>query len=153
MATANVNTSNHAKFYALSASLKDMDCIDLAFRCSNLLDLLMEEASEEQTPDVLQNVAEALTALQGALEAPLSLKHILQLTVKDPITPEAYKLTHSSEALCEYCQAITTVLQSRACPKEITKTLVGLLFDLVNYQYADLTAPRFWFSSEGLRDL
>ncbi|EFE3929242.1 hypothetical protein CHZ71_003555 [Escherichia coli] len=101
------------------------------------------------------------TALCGRLNTCLSL---LQPTLNEPIPPH---LTHGfitnvlpdvlpgfgpdAESLCDYCLALTQVLNGRSLLPETEKTLTGLLCELVWYFAADLNAPRWIRTADGIQ--
>ncbi|HFO8514310.1 TPA: hypothetical protein ACHK2L_004216 [Escherichia coli] len=101
------------------------------------------------------------TALCGRLNTCLSL---LQPTLNEPIPPH---LIHGfitnvlpdvspgfepdAGSLCDYCLALTQVLNGRSLLPETEKTLTGLLCELVWYFAADLNAPRWIRTADGIK--
>ncbi len=53
--------------------------------------------------------------------------------------------------LCDYCQVLTQILTEQALSPETEKTLTGLLCELVWYFAANLNAPRWIRTTDGVQ--
>lgn len=130
------------------------DFLDLAPVCSELVAALLETTSETARLAYSGRLAMALSLLRDCLDTPLTQKQREALTRESSITAAPHtEFSPESETLCEYCCALNSVLLSRTLTESVENIIAGLLFDLVNHLSDSLTAPRFYRSPEGLRDI
>ncbi|EFB5168142.1 hypothetical protein ACEZ6V_000544 [Escherichia coli] len=101
------------------------------------------------------------TALCGRLDTCLAL---LRPTLNEPIPPHLIDgfITNDlldvspgfepdAGSLCDYCLALTQILNGHALLPETEKTLTGLLCELVWYFAANLNAPRWIRTADGVQ--
>ena len=127
----------------VSINTKNLDVIALAERCELLTDILIDSDSPAECAALCNYAYAHIEAIKENLHKPLSAARIEQLSVDDPSEfPEA-KWLADSDALCDYCQAVTRVLLCHSLPLKTMQQLNGLLMLLVNTLVDDLKTPRF----------
>lgn len=121
--------------------------------------------------DYREHIAESLNecddltfrlALCGRLSSCLGL---LKSTLNDPIPdhltesltedfpPDTANFNTDTELLCDYCLALSQLLAGRSLSRGMEKTLTGLLAELVWYLAAELKAPRWIRTADGVKSI
>ncbi|WDC03821.1 hypothetical protein PS046_09725 [Escherichia albertii] len=83
-----------------------------------------------------------LALLRPTLNEPIP-PHLIDRFTVDTFPDVTSGFTPDAEPLCNYCLALTQVLNGRSLLPETEKTLTGLLCELVWYFADELNAPRW----------
>ncbi|EOV9570220.1 hypothetical protein ACN5LI_001840 [Cronobacter turicensis] len=140
----------------LSGSLRsDNDFLALAPACSLLVAELLETHNTTARLALAGRLAYALRLLKEAIKGELTPEQIEELTADErpatSVTPGAFDPENGN--LCDYCRVLTEILIARTVSEPEEKIIAGLLFELVNLLFENLTAPRFYRSPEGIRSV
>ncbi|PKH21272.1 hypothetical protein CIG19_15800 [Enterobacterales bacterium CwR94] len=120
------------------------DALDYAMRCRQLVMVLMDPEELQCPRLVLLHLAESLNCLERALDEPLTVAHVAQLTAKKPIdiAEEVPRMSEDSLTLVWQCQALLRILSTARTDIFTLEQLGGLLCELLHYLDADLSLPR-----------
>ncbi|MBL7637996.1 hypothetical protein [Atlantibacter hermannii] len=130
-----------------------LDFMALAHCCSALVAELLENDDPTSRLALAGRLALSLSLMRHVLNDDLTPEQCETLTVAQKPQAAVEPLYSEPELLVEYCHSLTQVLLSGAVRAEPLSHLSGLLFELVNQLCDTLTAPRFYRSAEGLRDI
>jgi hypothetical protein len=128
-----------------------MDLFSIIECCQCYVDALIENDNNTECMALCGRLLAGLEVLKSILQAPLPQALIDQLTVNESESDVIYPLIQTdSEALREYCSALTLLLLNQQETDEQKTHIIGMLFEIVNLFADDLKAPRFVQSEAGL---
>lgn len=93
-----------------------------------------------------------LTLLQPTLLDPIP-PHLIERFTVDTLPDTFPRFEPGPGLLCEYCLTLTQILAGRALLLQMMKTLSGLLCELVWYFVAEMTAPRWMRTADGVKPI
>ncbi len=91
-----------------------------------------------------------LTLLQPTLLEPVP-PHLVESLTVDVVPAESPRFGPECTELCNYCLALTQTLAGQGFSSETEKYLSWLLYDLINYFAAEMTAPRWLRTPDGVK--
>lgn len=77
--------------------------------------------------------------------------HLIESLTVDTIPADYPRFEPECTELCRYCLALTQTLAGQGITSETGKQLSGLLYDLTNLFAAEMKAPRWLRTAEGLK--
>ncbi|WP_413725058.1 hypothetical protein [Sodalis sp. RH16] len=87
---------------------------------------------------------------QSTMGNPIPPHLVERLTVDEPPSSSP-RFEPESDLLCEYCQVLVRLLTDRTISQDMEPTIIGLLFELVNYLADELRAPRWIRTADGVK--
>lgn len=128
-----------------------MDLFQMLDCCQNLVDALIDTSDNQSRMALCGRLYAALMVLEVLLKAPLPGYLIERLTVEKAEEEGCHcPLPTDSETLRGYCAALTLLLLQRQQMPEQEEQLTGLLYELTGVLNADLRAPRFVRTADGI---
>lgn len=91
-----------------------------------------------------------LTLLQPTLLDPVP-PHLIESLTVDTLPANSPRFEPECTELCRYCLALTQTLAGQGFYSEMEKHLSGLLYELISYFAAEMKAPRWLRTSEGVK--
>lgn len=122
----------------------------LASHCENFAETLIESHDPALKMALCGRINACLTLLQPTLLDPVPPHLIESLTVNTLPTLSPCFEPECTE-LCDYCLALTQILAGQSFSSETEKHLIGLLYDLINYFAAEMKAPRWVRTADGVK--
>lgn len=130
----------------------DTDFTVLADCCEKLAETQAESYDPALKMALCGRLAAALTLLKPDLHDPIPPHLIDSLTVDTlPKTPPRF--APDADTLCDYCITLTQLLLCRTFPSHMEEQLRWLLSELVEYFAAEMTAPRWIRTADGVKFL
>ena len=124
----------------------------LAEHCANFAGTLIESNDPTLKMALCGRINASLMLLQPTLLEPVPEHLVESLTVNAP--PEDFpRFTPECTELCNYCLALTQTLAGTGLSSETEKYLSWLLFDLLSYFSAEMRAPRWLRTAEGVVEI
>ncbi|WP_318376577.1 hypothetical protein [Enterobacter sp.] len=120
----------------------DTDFTVLADHCEHFAETLIESDDPALRLAMCGRLNACLMLLQPTLNDIIPPHLVPQLTVDTP-PAEFPHFEPESDLLCEYCLALTRLVNSQSLPPDMEKTLTGLLCELVWYFTDIMKAPRW----------
>lgn len=128
-----------------------MDLFQMLDCCQNLVDALIDTSDNQSRMALCGRLYAALKVLEVVLKAPLPGYLIERLTVEKAEEEGCHcPLPTDSETLRGYCAALTLLLLQHQQTPEQEEKLTGLLYELTGVLNADLRAPRFVRTADGI---
>lgn len=146
MATILTQTQALSAFPLTSAT----DFTVLAEQCEQSVDALLESSDPAVRLNLCSRLAYCLGQLQLTLDEPIP-SHLIESLTVDDLPTSAPRFEPDAVLLCEYCLALVKLLTDRVVVPQMEQTLIGLLFELVNYFADELKAPRWIRTAAGVR--
>ncbi|EEC0293635.1 hypothetical protein YV76_000970 [Salmonella enterica subsp. enterica] len=126
------------------------DFTDLAGYCDHVAVTLIECRDPVLKMTLCGRLSASLALLRPTLNEPIPPHLTEYFTVETP--PDTFpRFEPGAELLCGYCQTLVQILTERALLPEVEQTLTGLLCELVWYFAADLNAPRWLRTADGMQ--
>lgn len=122
----------------------------LADHCETFAETLIESHDPTLKMALCGRVHACLTLLQPTLLEPIPSHLIKSLTV-DTLPASSPRFNPECIELCHYCLALTQTLSGQGFSSETEKYLTWLLYDLVSYFAAEMKAPRWLQTAEGVK--
>lgn len=122
----------------------------LADYCEDFAQTLTEHDDPTLKMALCGRLNACLTLLQPGLLDPIPPHLIESLTVDTPPADDP-RFEPECTQLCGYCLALTETLAGQGIASETGKQLSGLLYDLINLFVAEMKAPRWLRTAEGLK--
>lgn len=122
----------------------------LASHCENFAETLIESNDPALKMALCGRINTCLTLLQPTLLEPVPLHLVESLTV-DTLPATTPRFEPECTELCCYCLAITQSLSGLGFASETEKYLSWLLYDLINYFIAEMKAPRWLRTADGVK--
>lgn len=122
----------------------------LAGHCDTFAETLIESNDPTLKMALCGRINACLTLLQPTLLEPV-LPHLVESLTVDtpPVSPPRFD--PECTELCHYCIALAQILPGQGFASETEKYLSWLLYDLINYFAAEMKAPRWLRTSEGVK--
>lgn len=126
------------------------DFTDLAGYCDRVAVTLIECRDPVLKMALCGRLSACLALLRPTLNEPIP-PHLLEYFIADMLPDTFPCFEPDATLLCDYCQVLTQILTEQALSPETEKTLTGLLCELVWYFSADLKAPRWLRTADGVQ--
>lgn len=122
----------------------------LADYCDRFAEILIESDDPTLRLALCGRLTACPALLRPTLNDPIPLHLIKSLTVDIiPVNPPRFE--PGSELLCDYSLMLAQLLTGRVLLPKMERTLTGLLCELVWYFAADLKAPRWIRTADGVK--
>ncbi|HAF8380185.1 TPA: ash family protein [Salmonella enterica] len=122
----------------------------LADHCENFAETLIESKDIALKMAICGRLNAALTLLQPTLLEPVP-PHLIESLIVDTLPASAPQFGPECTELCNYCLALTQTLAEQGFSSEKEKQLSCLLYDLINYFAAEMKAPRWLRTADGVK--
>ncbi|EAN0854145.1 hypothetical protein G6162_004498 [Salmonella enterica] len=122
----------------------------LASHCENFAETLIESNDPTLKMALCGRLNTCLTLPQPTLLEPVPTHLIESLTV-DTLPATTSRFDPECTELCHYCLALTQTLSGLGFASEMEKHLSCLLYDLINYFAAEMKAPRWLRTADGVK--
>lgn len=122
----------------------------LASHCENFAETLIESHDLTLKMALCGRINTCLTLLQPTLLEPIPPYLVESLTV-DTLPATTHRFEPECTELCRYCLAITQTLSGLGFASETEKHLSCLLYELINYFAAEMKAPRWLRTADGVK--
>ncbi|MFE8153316.1 ash family protein [Brenneria goodwinii] len=122
----------------------------LADHCENFAETLIESDDPALRLALGGRLAAGLALLRPTLNEPVP-RHLLESLTVDTLPAVSPCFDPDSELLCDYCLTLAQFLVGRALSPEAELMLTGLLAELVWYFTAELKAPRWIRTADGVK--
>lgn len=122
----------------------------LASHCENFAETLIESKDMALKMALCGRLNAALTLLQPTLLEPVP-PHLVESLTVDTLPASYPSFEPGSELLCDYSLTLAQLLTGRVLLPKMERTLTGLLCELVWYFAAELKAPRWIRTAEGVK--
>ncbi|WP_139538548.1 hypothetical protein [Klebsiella spallanzanii] len=120
----------------------------LASHCENFAETLIDDPTLKMA--LCGRLSAALILLQPTLLDPIPPHLVERLTV-DTLPANSPQFGPECTELCSYCLALTQTLAEQGFSSEKEKQLSYLLYDLINYFAAEMKAPRWLCTADGVK--
>lgn len=122
----------------------------LADHCEQFVETLIESDDPALKMALCGRLNACLSVLEPTLLDPVPAHLVDSLTVNSlPVrTP---RFDPDCTQLCRYCLTLTHLLAEQGLSPETERQLSGLLYDLINYFTAEMKAPRWVRTADGVR--
>ncbi|EAY2063394.1 hypothetical protein AH562_09600 [Salmonella enterica] len=122
----------------------------LASHCESFAETLIESNDPTLKMALCGRINACLTLLQPTLLEPVPTHLIESLTV-DTLPATTSRFDPECTELCHYCLALTQTLSGLGFASETEKHLSCLLYELINYFVAEMKAPRWLRTADGVK--
>ncbi|MCG8156470.1 hypothetical protein JMY81_15185 [Brenneria goodwinii] len=122
----------------------------LADHCENFAETLIESDDPSLRLALCGRLAAGLALLKPGLSDPIPPHLIDSLTV-DTLPTNSPRFSPDADTLCDYCFTLTQLLLCRMFPPQEEEQLRWLLAELVDYFAAELKAPRWIRTADGVK--
>ncbi|EBO9258168.1 hypothetical protein R258_05585 [Salmonella enterica] len=122
----------------------------LASHCENFAETLIESNDPSLKMALCGRLNTCLTLLQPTLLDPVP-PHLVESLTVDALPASSPRFDPECTELCRYCLALTQTLAGQGFSSETEKLLSWLLYDLVSYFAAEMKAPRWLRTAEGVK--
>lgn len=122
----------------------------LADHCENFVETLIESEDPSLRLALSGWLTAGLALLRPTLNEPVP-RHLLESLTVDTLPAVSPCFDPDSELLCDYCLTLAQLLAGRALSPEAEQMLTGLLAELVWYFAAELKAPRWIRTADGVK--
>ena len=126
------------------------DFTDLAYYCDRFAETLIECHDPVLKMALCGRLDTCLSLLRPTLNEPIP-PHLIDGFITNVLPDLSPGFEPDAESLCDYCLALTQILNSHALLPETETTLTGLLCELVWYFASDLNAPRWIRTADGVQ--
>ena len=128
------------------------DFTTLAELGEHFADTLTESDDPTLKMALCGRLAACFALLRSTLNNPVPPHIKERLTVESlPVMPSSFE--PDSEQLCDYCVALSQLLIAQSLPSETEKTLTDLLAELAGHFAAELNAPRWVRTENGIKEI
>ena len=122
----------------------------LAGHCETFAETLIESIDPTLKMALCGRLSSALTLLQPTLLEPVP-PHLVESLTVDTLPANSAQFGPECTELCSYCLALTQTLAEQGFSSEKEKQLSYLLYDLINYFAAEMKAPRWLRTADGVK--
>ncbi|HCL5074341.1 TPA: hypothetical protein N2F43_003674 [Salmonella enterica] len=122
----------------------------LSSHCENFAETLIENDDPTLKMAFCGRLNACLTLLQPALLEPVP-PHLVESLTVDALPANSPRFDPECTELCRYCLALTQTLAGQGFSSETEKHLSGLLYELINYFTAEMKAPRWLRTANGVK--
>ncbi|EHO2961794.1 hypothetical protein KK410_001462 [Salmonella enterica] len=122
----------------------------LASHCETFAETLIESNDPTLKMALCGRLNACLTLLQLSLLDPVP-PHLIESLTVDTLPANSPRFEPECTELCRYCLALTQTLAGQGFYSEMEKHLSGLLYELISYFAAEMKAPHWLRTSEGVK--
>ncbi|ECI0414798.1 hypothetical protein AH332_16165 [Salmonella enterica subsp. salamae] len=122
----------------------------LASHCENFAETLIENNDPTLKMALCGRLNACLTLLHPTLLEPVP-PHLVESLTVDALPANSPRFEPECTELCRYCLALTQTLAGQGFSSETKKLLSWLLYDLVSYFAAEMKAPRWLRTPDGVK--
>lgn len=122
----------------------------LAGHCETFAETLIESNDPTLKMALCGRLNACLSLLQPTLLEPVP-PHLVESLTVDTLPANSPHFEPECTELCRYCLALTQILAGQGFYSEMEKHLSGLLYELISYFAAEMKAPRWLRTSEGVK--
>ncbi|WP_423732594.1 hypothetical protein [Hafnia paralvei] len=122
----------------------------LASHCENFAETLIESRDPALKMALCGRINACLTLLQPTLLDPVP-PHLIESLTVDTLPALSPRFEPDCTELCDNCLALTQILAEQGFSSETEKHVIGLLYDLINYFAAEMKAPRWLRTADGVK--
>lgn len=122
----------------------------LAGHCENLAETLIESDDPALRQALCGRLAACLSLLRPTLNDPIP-HHLIESLTTDTLPANISCFDPGSELLCDYSLTLARLLTGRRLLPKMERTLTGLLCELVWCFAAELKAPRWIRTADGVK--
>ncbi|PLY36745.1 hypothetical protein F164LOC_13790 [Pectobacterium carotovorum] len=122
----------------------------LADHCENFAETLIESDDTALRLALCGRLAACLALLGPTLNEPVPC-HLCESLTVDTLPAVSPCFDPDSELLCDYCLTLARLLAGRVLSPEVERMLTGLLSELVWYFAAELKAPCWIRTADGVK--
>lgn len=122
----------------------------LASHCENFAETLIESPDPALKMALCGRINACLALLQPTLLEPVP-PHLVESLTVDTLPANSPQFGPECTELCSYCLALTQTLAGQGFSSETQKFLSWLLYDLINYFAAEMKAPRWLRTADGVK--
>lgn len=122
----------------------------LASHCENFAETLIESDDPALRLALYGRLAACLALMRPTLNDPIP-PHLIESLTVDFLPANPPRFEPGSELLCDYSLTLAQLLTGRALLPKMERTLTGLLYDLINYFAAEMKAPRWLRTADGVK--
>ncbi|EAB6417049.1 hypothetical protein D6S13_13440 [Salmonella enterica subsp. enterica] len=122
----------------------------LANYCANFADTLIESDDPALRLALCGRLAACLALLRPTLNDPIP-PHLIESLTTDTLPASSTYFEPGSELLCDYSLTLARLLTGRALLPKMEQTLTGLMCELVWCFAAELKAPRWIRTADGVK--
>ena len=122
----------------------------LADYCARFAETLIETDDPALRLALCGRLHAALALLQPTLHDPIP-PHLIESLTVDTLPANSPEFGPECTELCRYCLALTQTLAEQGFSSEKEKQLSCLLYDLINYFAAEMKAPRWLRTADGVK--
>ncbi|CAM7032408.1 TPA: hypothetical protein OE658_003108 [Escherichia coli] len=126
------------------------DFTDLAEYCDRVATTLIECCEPALKTALCGRLNTCLALLRPTLNEPLP-PHLIDGFITNDLPDVSPGFEPDAGSLCDYCLALTQILNGHVLLPETETTLTGLLCELVWYFAANLNAPRWICTADGIQ--
>lgn len=123
---------------------------DLARDCDEYALMLIDNKNAAERRFICQFLRANLLQLRPTLHEAIP-PHLIEAFTVDALPERAPRFDPDTDQLCDYCLALSELLNEVALPPEMEKALRGLLCELVWFFAEELKAPRWLRTPEGVK--
>ncbi|ECD9325761.1 hypothetical protein CSO42_003247 [Salmonella enterica subsp. houtenae] len=128
----------------------DTDFTVLATHCDKLALILAKCDDPALRMAFCGRLAAALTLLRPQLYDPIP-PHLMDSLTVEALPARFPAFEPDANTLCDYCQTLAQVLLCRTFPPQLEEQLNWLLSELVEYFAAEINAPRWIRTADGVK--
>ncbi len=122
----------------------------LASHCETFAETLIESHDPVLKMALCGRINACLTLLQPTLLESVP-PHLVESLTVDALPANSPQFGPECTELCSYCLALTQTLAGQGFSSETEKYLSWLLYDLINYFAAEMKAPRWLRTADGVK--
>lgn len=123
---------------------------DLARDCDEYALLLIDNKDPTERRVICQFLQTSLEKLRPTLNEPIP-PHLMDAFTVDTLPETIPRFEPDTDQLCDYCLALSELLNEEALPAAMEKALRGLLCELVWLFAEELKAPRWLRTTDGVK--
>ncbi|ATN01501.1 hypothetical protein CRN77_17960 [Proteus vulgaris] len=128
------------------------DFITLVDYCDTFVDALINSEELSIKMALCCRLNACLTLLQSTLDEPIP-PHLMKCFITNKTPPSLPRFDFECTELCQHCITLTQFLAELGFSSEKGKSLIWLLNDLINYFVAEMRAPRWLRTINGVEPL
>ncbi|EGK3926894.1 hypothetical protein IPA58_003671 [Escherichia coli] len=122
----------------------------LADHCENFAETLIESDDPVLRLALCGRLAACLTLLQPTLNDPIP-SHLTDSLTVDALPADMPRFVPDAELLCDYSLTLAQLLIGQGMQPKVEQTITGLLCELVWYFAAEMKAPRWLRTVDGVK--
>jgi hypothetical protein len=123
---------------------------DLARDCDEFALMLIDNKNAAERRVICQFLQTSLEKLRPTLNDPIP-PHLMDAFTVETLPERVPCFEPDTDQLCDYCLALSELLNEEALPSAMEKALRGLLCELVWFFAEELNAPRWLKTADGIK--